>query len=281
MALEWREDFGVDNPSLARQIAQAHADVENDSAWRFAWLSAQAPQAQRVLDLASGYGTAVFHGLTQGWEMFGVEPSAAKHALAATLLRGLGLPENWRKRNLRAFGEALPFRDQSFDAILSYQTLEHVADPRSVLAEWLRVTRSGGGIHLRCPDYSGTYEGHYLLPWLPLLPRPLARLWLRLRGRPEAGLQGISYVTDTRVRRWLRAIAGQTPGLRVTVIDLEKKRFYAVLRQRRIPSLPGLYPLYRCRRALKTAFRQEKPVHLWIAIDRGPEAAKQNLRPPV
>ncbi len=268
---EWREEFGVDNPPLAQQIAQAHADIAHDAAWRFAWLREQAPQARRVLDLASGYGTAVFHGLSQGFDMFGVEPSIAKHIIAANLLRGLSLPEYWRKRNLRAWGEALPFRDQSFDAILSYQTLEHVTDPRAVLAEWLRVTRSGGGIHLRCPDYSGTYEGHYLLPWLPLLPRSLARLWLRLRGRPEAGLQGITYVTATRVRRWLRSIAEQTPGLRLHIIDLEKKRFYAVLRQRRISSLPGLYWLYRCLRALKTAFRQEKPVHFWIAVEYRPK----------
>jgi len=266
---EWREDFGVDDYALAVRIAESHIDL-GDPAWRFDWLSSRAPGATRFLDLASGYGTAVFHGLAKGLEGFGVEPAPQKHALAAPLLRGLRLPEQWRKRNLRAMGENLPFRGGSFDAILSYQTLEHVSDPEAVLKEWVRVTSPGGGIHLRCPDYAGTYEGHYRLPWLPLLPRSLARLWLRLNRRPPTGLAGIGYVTAGRVERMVDRIQAGQPGLSLSVTDLEKDRVYRALRRRRWPAPPGWYAAYRLWHALKTCFRREKEIHFWIGVESKP-----------
>ena len=56
--------------------------------------------------------------------------------------------------------------------------LEHVRAPEQALREMIRVTRSGGGVHLRCPDYRSTYEPHYRLPLVAALSTPLARAYL-------------------------------------------------------------------------------------------------------
>lgn len=53
---------------------------------------------------------------------------------------------------------ALPFSDGLFDAVTSEQVLEHVPSPHAVARELLRVTRSGGLIHIAIP---------FLFPWHP------------------------------------------------------------------------------------------------------------------
>ncbi len=52
----------------------------------------------------------------------------------------------------------LPFKDHVFDAVTCDQVLEHIADPRAVVRELLRVTKPGGQIHIACP---------FVFPWHP------------------------------------------------------------------------------------------------------------------
>lgn len=54
--------------------------------------------------------------------------------------------------------QSLPFRDAVFDAVTCDQVLEHVADPEAVCRELLRVTKTGGLIHVASP---------FLFPWHP------------------------------------------------------------------------------------------------------------------
>jgi SAM-dependent methyltransferase len=59
-----------------------------------------------------------------------------------------------------AFGEALPFPDERFDAILSFDVFEHVQDVGKTLAECRRVLRPGGRLCVVFPSYWHPREHH-------------------------------------------------------------------------------------------------------------------------
>jgi len=50
--------------------------------------------------------------------------------------------------------ESLPFGDEAFDAIVSFETLEHVANHKLMLAEFRRVLKPGGHLVISTPDKS-------------------------------------------------------------------------------------------------------------------------------
>ena len=43
---------------------------------------------------------------------------------------------------------SLPYKDQSFDAVMAAHVLEHLPDPQRALAEMVRVLKPGGGVFL-------------------------------------------------------------------------------------------------------------------------------------
>src|SRR3990172_11450091 len=53
---------------------------------------------------------------------------------------------------LQVFDYPLPFADGEFDAILCFETIEHVSRPQVLIAELGRVTRSGGTLVLTTPN---------------------------------------------------------------------------------------------------------------------------------
>lgn len=58
-------------------------------------------------------------------------------------------------------GRVLPFPEKSFDGVISTQVLEHVSDPRNLLAEMYRVIKPGGGLVLSLPFVWPEHEEPY------------------------------------------------------------------------------------------------------------------------
>src|SRR5439155_807663 len=57
-----------------------------------------------------------------------------------------------RVRIVRADAESLPFRDESFDAVVATEVLEHLDEPGRMLSEARRVLRPGGQFFMTTPN---------------------------------------------------------------------------------------------------------------------------------
>lgn len=94
--------------------------------------------------------------------------------------------ETRNKANLSfALGDAmnLPFADSCFDVLICAQIYEHVPNASMLLSEIHRVLKQGGICYFSAGNRLSINEPHYHLPFLSILPRPLAHLYLRLARR--------------------------------------------------------------------------------------------------
>lgn len=118
-------------------------------------------EGRRVLDLGcgSGYGAARLAPRCEA--VVGVDVSGQAIAAAAERYRA----PNLSFRTIEPTESApLPFADSSFDVVLSFQVIEHVADPVGYLAEAKRVLAGGGVMILATPDRATRlYRGQR--PW--------------------------------------------------------------------------------------------------------------------
>lgn len=262
---EYARWFGLPPRDFLDGVVDAWMNDKTNSKHRFDTLTTALPEAKRILDMASGCGSAVFYGLLHDYDMIGIDPERWKHTFNAMKAAEYGYPRDWLDRFHEGVGEALPFPDDDFDCVTSYQTIEHVQDVSRVLAEMVRVVRPGGGIHLRCPDYRGTFEGHYRLPWLPLFPRPVARAYLRALGKPTKGLDTIQYVTKTNVIRILREVETNLLGCKLRIVDLDQEKFMSGKKR-----IPGELAWWKTKRYVSSLFRQETTINLFVYVDAKP-----------
>lgn len=137
---------------------------------------------RKFLEIGSGYGVnlAVFIK-TYGVDGFGVEPESPDFrggvGASKELFRINGMDPN---RIVTAFGENLPFDDETFDIVYSCNVLEHTKDPEQVLREAIRVLRPHGILHMEYPNHLSYLEGHYLILQPPLFARWVLPFVLRV-----------------------------------------------------------------------------------------------------
>jgi ubiquinone/menaquinone biosynthesis C-methylase UbiE len=74
----------------------------------------------------------------------------------------------------------LPFRDEYFDIVICNHVYEHVPDSFLLMDEIYRVLKTGGFCYFAAGNKYRLIEGHYHLPFLSWLPRPLSNLYLRI-----------------------------------------------------------------------------------------------------
>jgi ubiquinone/menaquinone biosynthesis C-methylase UbiE len=100
--------------------------------------------------------------------------------------------------------QRLPFADDSFDVIVSCETIEHVPDVRMAILEMHRVTRPGGKLFLTTPNYlnlTGLYE-----------------LYARARRRKRNDDQPFDRrQCFPQIRRWIRGAGWKILGTDGTV----------------------------------------------------------------
>ncbi len=83
----------------------------------------------------------------------------------------------------KADAMALEFQDNHFDIVICTHIYEHVPDSQTLLNEIYRVLKPGGICYFAAGNRLSLMEPHYSLPFLSILPRPLAHIYMRLAGK--------------------------------------------------------------------------------------------------
>jgi len=111
------------------------------------------PRAERLLEV--GYGSGVFMPelARHAGHRFGADVHRNGAQVAATLAVR-GCPAELT----RASAGALPYRNGSFDTVVTVSTLEFVPDVPAAVAELVRVTRRGGRLIIVTPGQSALLD---------------------------------------------------------------------------------------------------------------------------
>jgi SAM-dependent methyltransferase len=183
-----------------------------------------APKAgESLLDVGCGGGDFIASMGELGWKVSGVEtdPVAAERA---------------RGRQLDVYQgdlESAAFDAMSFDAITLAHVIEHVHEPRRLLAECRRILKPNGTLALLTPNSAGWGHRHFGKDWLSLDPPRHIHVfnpWNMSRLLESAQLRPVRVVTlainasaiwpaseAIRRSRSSRAGARDTVGLKTTL----------------------------------------------------------------
>jgi 2-polyprenyl-3-methyl-5-hydroxy-6-metoxy-1,4-benzoquinol methylase len=142
---------------------------------------------KRVLDFGAGNGAQTMELLSLGCTIVAADIDAGDLAVMREYIARNGVSG---VTPLQYDGTHLPLPDASFDAVVSFQVLEHVTDEAVALREIRRVLKPGGDLVLSVPHKWWVFETHGarlpLLPWnrVPFfswLPDSLHRAFARAR----------------------------------------------------------------------------------------------------
>jgi len=189
---EWHARHDVDRSADSpwHRLVTAHLEADRDL------------RAKRVLEVACGRG-----GFAAKLTRMTVPPPllVAADFSPAAISKGKSFaatsahaPIRWEVADAQSLGHP----DGSFDTVISCETLEHLPNPRSAIAEFRRVLKPGGRLLLTTPNYMGAM-GCY-------------RAYLRVVGRPytEEGQPINNFMLLPRLVGWLSAA-----GLRIVAVD--------------------------------------------------------------
>jgi SAM-dependent methyltransferase len=132
------------------------------------------------------------------------------HAVYTTVDWEHSQHEGALESDIVASAEALPIEDESCDAVLLTQVLEHVSDPLRVLGETRRVLRPGGRLYLTAPLVWELHEQphdyyRYTADGLRYLAESAGFERVRVRGRNDC------FTTLAQLLRNVGHIMGRRP----------------------------------------------------------------------
>jgi demethylmenaquinone methyltransferase/2-methoxy-6-polyprenyl-1,4-benzoquinol methylase len=131
-----------DTVAPAYDLVNTLLSVGNDRLWRVATTRAvNTAPGERILDVAAGTGTSSASLARSGAHVVAADFSPGMIEVGRRRQSG-----NERVEFVQADAMDLPFEDESFDAVTVSFGLRNVAEPRTALAEFLRVVKPGGRV---------------------------------------------------------------------------------------------------------------------------------------
>ena len=181
-----------------------HVDRETDTPWHrllFAHLDVTRDVTDRqVLEIACGRGGLACRLATLNpAQLIAADFSVTALVKGREFAQSIGQSSiSWSVSDLHA----VPMRDQTFDTVISCESIEHLEYPRTACKEFARILRPGGRLYLTTPNYLGLLG--------------LYRGYVRLKGKPftEGGQPINRFMLLPMTCAWLRRA-----GLRIRAVD--------------------------------------------------------------
>jgi 2-polyprenyl-3-methyl-5-hydroxy-6-metoxy-1,4-benzoquinol methylase len=170
-----------------------------------------------LLDVGCGGGDFMLRMRDRGWTVAGVETDP----IAVERARDRGLEVHQGKVGGAAYG------DSTFDAITMSHVIEHVHDPRDLLAQCRRLLKPAGTLVILTPNSAGWGHRHFGADWLGLdpprhihvfNPQNMRRLLVSARLAPTriatlAINASAVWPTSAAIRRSRSSPAGDRPAI--------------------------------------------------------------------
>ncbi|MGH9380879.1 MAG: class I SAM-dependent methyltransferase [Thermoanaerobaculia bacterium] len=190
----FEEQYGID-------VTEAHLRLP-----RLAFLRERLWPGARVLDLSANDGA-----FAANLSLLGVTTDCLDlnpECIARARQRQAAFPNIGRARvgNLLDFDQ--PFEDGAYDAVVLFETIEHLADPAAGLRAGARFVKPGGSLYVSTP--AGAVEDGNLPSWDHVEPK--GHLWAFTPGRFKAVGEAVGEVAEFAVGADRVMVARVVPG---------------------------------------------------------------------
>jgi SAM-dependent methyltransferase len=175
----------------------------------------------RILDV--GCGTRPYEPLFTGWEYIGIDVAVS------------GRPAEYKVVDQYFDGHSIPYPDESFDAVLCTEVLEHCVDATRIAGEIRRVLRPGGNAVITVPFMWGEHEMPYDFRRYSIngITQMLESVGLEVirADRSQPGIDAIAALVASEINNSVRNLENGRLSIRARFVRQVEPYLWTILRR--------------------------------------------------